>query len=71
MKRVASRTVSAPNREISSSGETVLPRLLDIFSVLPVAGFSRVIMPWLKSRSKGSSRWTRSMSRSTRQMKRA
>ena len=38
MKSVESRTVSAPKRAMSSSGETVLPRDFDIFSILPVAG---------------------------------
>jgi len=56
---------------MSSSGDTVLPLDFDIFSILPVAGLRRVIIPWLKRRSNGSSMETRPMSRRTRQMKRA
>ena len=71
MNSVYTRTVSAPKRAMSSSGDTVLPRDFDIFSILPVAGFSFVIIPWLKSRAKGSSTSTSSRSFRTRQTKRA
>ena len=63
--------MSAPISSIRSSGETVLPRDLDIFSIRPDFSERRVIIPWLNRSLNGSSKPTRPMSWSTRQMKRA
>jgi hypothetical protein len=51
------RVLSAPYRAIISSGETMLPRLLDIFAP-PL-----MIMPWVNKRSTGSSFFTNPISR--------
>ena len=51
------RQVSAPYFACMSSGLTVLPLLFDIFEP------PKVTIPWVSRRVKGSSMWTRPMSR--------
>ena len=56
-KRMNRRQVSAPYFACMSSGLTVLPLLFDIFEP------PKVTIPWVSRRVKGSSMWTRPMSR--------